>query len=173
MHAYALIPWFIMVCNMCMGFVPLPFNMATPPLVKSLRSSLEMGDAIAKLQALSAFLQKLRNDDEVIDIKETLEVIEGLYDYSPKPFSIGDEISNEAGQNEGSAKILSFVKLAGVEDLDITLRCFGSAYKDVLADPEGESHQNIRALMKLGLDAIEFPQGVALSPRQAQGDMPS
>lgn len=90
-------------------------------------------------------------------------MIEKNFEYKPVAFSIGD-VSNEAGQNEGSCKIVSFALLNQL-DLETTLQCFGTPYRDVLADPEGDSHANIRALMQSGLEGAEFADGIALSPK--------
>jgi hypothetical protein len=47
-----------------------------------------------------------------------------------------------------------------------TLACFGAYYfEEVLGDPEGTNHQNIRNFMKLGWDGIQF-QGEALSLKE-------
>ena len=53
---------------------------------------------------------------------------------------------------------------------DETLRLFGEHYKDVLADPEGDSHSNIRTFMKQGWDGIEFPDGIALEQKSSTSD---
>jgi hypothetical protein len=43
-----------------------------------------------------------------------------------------------------------------------TLACFGAYYfEDVLGDPEGTNHQNIRNFIKSGWDGIKF-EGEAL-----------
>ena len=119
-------------------------------------------DAMALIQRLTTFLSRMRSEEN-IDISETIDLIESMYDYTPVPFSVGD-VENEAGTNEGSAKILSFAKMSGLDE-PMTLKCFGAAYRDVLADPSGDAHANIRGLMKFGLDKVSFPQGYALKPR--------
>ena len=42
--------------------------------------------------------------------------------------------------------------------------------KDVLEDPDGDSHANIRAFMKGGWDSVKFPKGLALAPKAKLGD---
>jgi hypothetical protein len=46
-----------------------------------------------------------------------------------------------------------------------TLACFGRYYRDeVMNDPDGDSHQNIRNFIKTGWSGISF-SGVALSSK--------
>ena len=42
--------------------------------------------------------------------------------------------------------------------------------KDVLEDPDGDSHANIRAFMKGGWESVKFPKGLALAPKAKLGD---
>ena len=72
--------------------------------------------------------------------------------------------SSGAGENEGSCKVFAFGKIAGLSSVE-TLACFGEHYRGVLADPEGDSHGNIRAFMESGWDGVEFPDGLSLSPK--------
>ncbi len=52
------------------------------------------------------------------------------------------------GQNIKTLTILAFAKYAGLTILQ-TLPLFGEAYEEVLAQPGGDNHKNIRALMQL------------------------
>jgi hypothetical protein len=55
----------------------------------------------------------------------------------------------------------SFAKLNGLSKEE-TLACFGAFYRnDVLQNPEGTDHQNIRNFIEFGWDGIEF-EGQAL-----------
>lgn len=69
--------------------------------------------------------------------------------------------SSDAGANEGSCKVFSFGKIAELSSRE-TLACFGQHYRGVIADPEGDSHGNIRAFMESGWDGVEFPDGLSL-----------
>ena len=72
---------------------------------------------------------------------------------------------NEAGENNGSCKVFSFAKLKGLNEEE-TLALFGDFYRtDVLANPEGSDHQNIRNFMQYGWDGIAF-QGDALAEKE-------
>ena len=101
------------------------------------------------------FLDKLRKTPEEITFGDTIGIIDTYYNFSPSRFTNG-EVINEAGQNSGSCKVFSFAlhhKLSKEE----TLACFGSYYrKDVLENPTGTDHQNIRNFMISGWEGITF-----------------
>ncbi|RZU38299.1 HopJ type III effector protein [Fluviicoccus keumensis] len=112
---------------------------------------------------LTAFLTRLRAGET--DFEDTIALINALYEYRPTRFSNGltDTLVSEAGQNEGSCRIFAFGQLNGLSAED-TLRCFGRHYRDVLADPDGSSHGNIRRFMRDGWAGIAF-DGPVLSPK--------
>jgi hypothetical protein len=101
------------------------------------------------------FLDKLRRTPEEIAFGDTMDVIDTYYNFLPTKFTNG-EVVNEAGENSGSCKVFSFAqhhKLSKEE----TLACFGSYYrKDVLENPKGTDHQNIRNFMNRGWEGISF-----------------
>lgn len=104
---------------------------------------------------LEAFLEKLGENPSSIEFDDTLEMISCYYDYTPTAFRNGEQ-ENQAGENEGSCKILAFGQL---HDLTVeqTLHCFGHHYRDdVLARPDAESHQNIRQFMQHGWEGVVF-----------------
>jgi hypothetical protein len=106
---------------------------------------------------LKSFLDKLRSEPESIEFADTISVIESTYDYTPTAFTNGD-VTNEAGQNEGSCKIIAFAQLNKLTK-EQTLHCFGKYYREeVLNDPKGNNHQNIRQLMKHGFSRIYFEE---------------
>lgn len=103
------------------------------------------------------------NDGQAIDFKDTIATIEAHYHYRPTEFSNGltEPLINEAGRNEGSCKIFAFAKLQGLNQ-DQTLALFGDYYRqDVLGNPDGSDHQNIRNFMRDGWGGIVF-KGEAL-----------
>ena len=105
---------------------------------------------------------------EQIGFQLVMDAIEELYDVSEVPFTVGD-VTSKPGENMGSAKILSFAQLQTPQRLDeaTTLQLFGEYYRvDVLANPDGNDHANIRNFMKVGWDGVSFPEGLALSPKQ-------
>lgn len=113
---------------------------------------------------LNRFLQRLNDAPESVAFNETIAVIEALYDFTPTAFTNG-ATRNEAGQNNGSCKLFSFAKPNGLSQQQ-TLACFGDYYrKDVLGNPDGIDHQNIRNFMQTGWDGIVF-DGEALEPKR-------
>ncbi|MBP0905290.1 HopJ type III effector protein [Mariniflexile gromovii] len=109
---------------------------------------------------LEVFKQKLKNTPNSIEFSETMAVIESNYEFTPTTFKNG-ELQNNAGENSGSCKLFAFAKLQGFTK-DETLACFGKFYfDDVLKDPNGIGHQNIRNFMKTGFEGLVF-EGEAL-----------
>lgn len=114
---------------------------------------------------LDTFLQRLNDSPDSICFNETMALIDKLYDFTPTAFSNG-ATRNEAGQNNGSCKLFSFAKLNKLSPQQ-TLTCFGDYYrKDVLGNPGGSDHANIRNFMKSGWEGISF-EGSALSAKGA------
>ena len=85
---------------------------------------------------------------------QTLAFIAAHYEYQPTAFSNGRQ-HNARGQNEGACRLLGLALLEGL-DLEETLLGFGEHYRSVLADPDGQDHGNIRALMQTGLAGVHF-----------------
>lgn len=113
---------------------------------------------------LDTFLQRLNEAPEDIAFSDTMALIDALYAFTPAAFRNGP-LLNEAGQNNGSCKLFSFARLHGLTQGQ-TLHCFGDYYrKDVLGNPEGADHQNIRNFIKTGWGGISF-DGYALTPKQ-------
>lgn len=109
---------------------------------------------------LDTLLNKLDTAPSSIEFTDTLAVIEALYNFTPTAFKNG-ESENAAGQNNGSCKLFAFARLQGLSK-EQTLACFGAYYrKDVLENPNGTDHDNIRNFMKYGWDGITYA-GVAL-----------
>ncbi|QPK64884.1 HopJ type III effector protein [Methylomonas sp. LL1] len=115
----------------------------------------------------SHFIERVRAG-QAVDFQESMAVIGEHYDYQPTQFSNGirQPLINEAGRNEGSCKIFAFAKLQGLDQAQ-TLALFGDYYrKDVLENPDGTDHQNIRNFMRDGWDGIVF-SGEALTAKHA------
>jgi len=108
---------------------------------------------------LNELLTAIEVEPEYLQFDDVIETIDNEYTYTPSKFTIGqgdDTVINEAETNEGSCKILAFAILNNLTK-EQTLNCFGKFYrKDVLQEPEGEDHANIRALLKYSLDDVFF-----------------
>ena len=118
--------------------------------------------------SLEKFLEKI-SQGVAVSFDETMSIIAENYHYQPTEFSNGlrdDILTNLAGSNEGSCKIFVFAKLHQL-DPQQTLSLFGDYYRlDVLANPHGTGHQNIRNFMKYGWQGIHF-KGEVLAPKSS------
>lgn len=108
--------------------------------------------------SLTKFLQKIENNEHV-SFDETISVITENYEYIPSEFTNGlnnQQLINAAGSNEGSCKIFSFAQINQLNPQQ-TLSLFGDYYRqDVLDDPTGTGHQNIRNFMQYGWEGLTF-----------------
>lgn len=112
---------------------------------------------------LNAFLTHINRALTEVEFEQTMAVIEHNYDYTPTAFKNGDT-ENEAGTNAGSCKIFAFAALNNLSELT-TLSLFGKYYReDVLGNPEGEDHANIRNFIEHGWNGVEF-DGQALTAK--------
>jgi len=110
---------------------------------------------------INAFLEKLKQTPEAITFAETMATIESNYEFIPTAFKNGNQ-HNGAGENSGSCKLFAFAKVQQLTQAE-TLACFDGYYFDeVLNDPQGTNHQNIRNFMQSGWDGIQF-EGEALT----------
>ena len=108
-------------------------------------------------------LEQLEKSPEKIIFKDVIAYIDENYDFAPTKFTNGNTI-NEANQNNGSCKVFSFAQLKNLSK-EQTLWLFGEFYReDVLNNPDGTDHQNIRNFMKFGWDGISF-DGEALKKK--------
>jgi hypothetical protein len=116
--------------------------------------------------SLASFIEKVKNNENV-SFNDTIMIITDNYDYQATEFSNGlneQLLVNQEGTNEGSCKIFAFAQLNQF-DQQQTLNLFGDYYRqDVLNDPDGTGHRNIRNFMKYGWDGIQF-NGVALTAK--------
>ena len=104
---------------------------------------------------LKLFIEKLKNTPETIVFNDTTSVIEAKYNFTPTAFKNGT-LENGVGENSGSCKLFAFAKLEKLTKED-TLACFGQFYfDDVLKDPNGTGHQNIRNFRKTGFNGLSF-----------------
>jgi len=102
---------------------------------------------------------EMSGDD--VKFADVIELIDKYYENQLLEFKNGDLV-NKADENEGSAKILSYAAIAGL-DKETTLKLWGEYYREVLNDPDGDSHQNIRNFMKYGWEGVPFENGVGLT----------
>lgn len=107
--------------------------------------------------------EQLEKSAGEISFQEVIAFIDAHYDFTPTRFTNGSTV-NEANQNNGSCKVFSFAQLNGLSEEE-TLNLFGEFYReDVLKNPEGSDHQNIRNFMQTGWEGIAF-EGKALQQK--------
>ena len=110
---------------------------------------------------LNELLEELNR--QPVDFKKVIEVIEAEYSFTPTRFINGSQV-NEANTNNGSCKIFAFGQLHGLSE-QATLNAFGDFYtQDVLQNPNGSDHQNIRNFMQSGWKGVTF-DGQALTAK--------
>lgn len=107
------------------------------------------------MTAIADYIEKLTTQAETLDFSETLTVIDAYYQFTETAFDNGEQ-HNEAGQNSGSCKVFSFAQLNQLSEQQ-TLNMFAQYYRDdVLSQPDGDDHQNIRQFMLHGFAGLRF-----------------
>jgi len=88
--------------------------------------------------------------------QRVIDTINRNFDFAPTAFGVvAGAADNPAGQNEGACRVLAFAKDMGLSAAS-TLALFAEHYKNVLDNPDADSHQNIRLVMRHGIDAVWF-----------------
>jgi hypothetical protein len=112
--------------------------------------------------SLADFLSQLSSNAEEVSFEQVMQVISENYRYIPATFTNGD-LLNEAGTNEGSCKIFYFAQLNKLTEQQ-TLNCFGRFYRDdVVKNPQGSDHGNIRNFIQSGWKTIQFKSAALTS----------
>lgn len=101
------------------------------------------------------YLKKVQQTPENLEFSELMEVIDNEYNFTPTAFRNG-ELENSDNENMGSCKLFSFAQLHGLS-AEETLACFGAYYReDVMQNPDGADHQNIRNFIQTAWDGLVF-----------------
>lgn len=104
---------------------------------------------------IPAYISQIKSSPETLEFGALMELISAHYTFTPTEFSNGG-ITNLADQNQGSCKLFAFAKLHALDKAH-TLASFGVYYReDVMQNPSGDDHQNIRNFMIYGWDGIAF-----------------
>mmetsp|Transcript_9679 Transcript_9679/g.18166 ORF Transcript_9679/g.18166 Transcript_9679/m.18166 type:complete len:209 (-) Transcript_9679:132-758(-) len=118
-------------------------------------------------EACELFNANLEMSGDDVMFEDVIALIDEHYETGLIEFKNGD-IVNGQGENEGSAKVLSYAALSNL-DKETTLKLWGQYYREVLAKPDGTDHANIRNFMKYGWEGVPFENGIALT-RKNTGD---
>ena len=112
---------------------------------------------------ITEFTSKLKETPKSTVFGDTIATIDENYNFTPTAFQNG-KTTNGAGENSGSCKLFAFAQLQNFTKEE-TLAFFGSFYYDeVLGNPEGDNHQNIRNFMFFGWEGITF-EGTPLTAK--------
>ncbi|HLV78023.1 MAG TPA: HopJ type III effector protein [Marinobacter sp.] len=84
----------------------------------------------------------------------TLALIDQYFEVRLTGFSNGP-LRNEAGENTGSCRVFALGQYCSLTEAD-TLQLFAEHYRQVLDDPAGDSHSNIRQFISTGWSGIRF-----------------
>lgn len=95
------------------------------------------------------------------DFDDTLALIERYFDYQATGFRNGPLV-NAPGENAGSCRVFALGQICNLSETD-TLALFAQHYQQVLDEPAGTSHGNIRQFISTGWSGIEF-EGRPLRP---------
>jgi len=103
-------------------------------------------------EAIHIHLASIRGGHAGFD--DTLALIDKHFDYQATGFSNGP-LRNEAGTNAGSCRVFALGQFCSLNEAD-TLTLFAQHYQQVLDDPAGDSHGNIRQFISTGWSGIGF-----------------
>lgn len=109
---------------------------------------------------VQTLVQQAQNQQ--IQFSDVIAFIEARYTHTPTAFKNGAN-SNQATENQGSAKVLYFAQLNGLS-AEQTLPLFAEHYQAVLNTPDATDHQNIRQFMQHGWNGVTF-DGVVLTEK--------
>lgn len=112
---------------------------------------------------IESLLEQLQSAPDNISFQDVMATIDSHYSFTETAFRNG-KTDNDAGKNNGSCKLFAFALLQNLT-AEQTLALFGAYYRqDVLTNPEGSDHANIRNFMISGWQGIEFA-GEALAAK--------
>ena len=90
------------------------------------------------------------------EFDDTLVLIERYFEFQPTGFHNGP-LFNAQGENAGSCRVFALGRHCNLTE-DETLKLFAQHYQQVLGDPAGDSHGNIRQFISSGWSGIRFEE---------------
>jgi len=108
-----------------------------------------------KYSNIHALKEHLNDSPESVEFGDVIALIDSAFTFTPTAFTNG-EVINKANQNNGSCKLLALGQHLQLSQGQ-TLALFGGFYRDdVLKNPEGDDHANIRNFMQSGHEGVNF-----------------
>ncbi len=105
---------------------------------------------------IRTLIERLRITPETIQFAEVIALIDSHYSHTPTAF-INGAATNQASENQGSAKVFSFARLHDLNEIE-TLHCFAEHFRAVSDNPTGNDHQNIRQFITNGWQGVQLPE---------------
>lgn len=100
-------------------------------------------------------LTHLNAAPQQIEFSDVIALIDTAFTFTPTAF-INGQINNQVNQNNGSCKILALGQFLTLSQAQ-TLALFGRFYRDdVINNPDGNDHGNIRNFMRSGYNGVVF-----------------
>ncbi len=91
------------------------------------------------------------------DFAEVISILNKRFKFSSTGFTNNGHKNDEGdSKSKGSLKLLAVLKFINYSDKDNPAQFFKEHYESVVADPDGDSHPNIRHLMKGSLKDVHF-----------------
>ncbi len=98
--------------------------------------------------------------------QDVLKFIDTYFDFTYSPFSIWELKNTDPWKTTGSCKVLAYAKFAGLSWRGV-LDLFWEHYQSVKSNPDWSDHPNIRALIKHGIDMVNFGWDFPLTPKKS------
>ncbi|NVK57784.1 MAG: HopJ type III effector protein [Alteromonadaceae bacterium] len=99
--------------------------------------------------------KQLVHAPDTIEFSDVMALIDANFAFTPTVFTNG-KVENQENQNNGSCKLLALGQYLNLTN-EQTLSLFGQYYRaDVLGNPRGSDHANIRNFMITGHDGVSF-----------------
>ena len=76
------------------------------------------------MNQIQTFIERLRSNADSVTFAEVIDLIDTYYHHTPTAFS-NESAINQAGENQGSAKVLSFARLHGLTEQETTTVLLG------------------------------------------------
>lgn len=130
-------------------------NISTQQDLLNIKRHLPIGiyELIEKVRKIG---RELAREWKNTDFGNTIQAIDSILETEPVDF-VNGEVPNTSGENLWSLKVLAFGKMMWFHTQEV-LSMFWEYYREVIDNPDGNSHQNIRALQKTGIECVDISE---------------